>query len=157
MIREIEKGKIGGWRPNSGRKPGFRGYWKGKKRPDMIGNKYKKPEYGKDNPMNRLGIGLKMRKENHPNWKGGSWLYWKTQRLIKDGYTCQKCFLYDPEVMTVDHIIPNSKTGKKLKDNIHDINNLQTLCANCHLKKTKSEKREGAHTMNYYSIQKWSQ
>lgn len=152
MIKQIEKGKIGGWRPNSGRKPGFIGYWRGKKRDDFTKEKIsrnRKGKYmGKDNIFSRL----KFQAENHPRWNGGSWLYWKKQVLIRDNYTCQKCFLYDPEVMTVDHIIPVKKTGEKRNKTKHDISNLQTLCANCHLRKTKVEKREGSHCKSYYSM-----
>lgn len=145
---KIIKGKKGGWRPNSGRKPGFVGYWLNKKRPDMVGNKYKKPVFGKDNIFSRLNF----KAEKHPRWKGGGWLYWKKQALVRDNYICQKCNLHDPEVMIVDHIISNKKTGKRYIDNGHDLNNLQTLCANCHLKKSRLEKRENARTKSYYTL-----
>jgi len=148
MAQVIEKGKRGGWRPNSGRKSGFVGYWLGKKRPEMVGNKFKIPVYGEANIFSKL----KFPAEQHPNWKGGTWLFWRKKALERDNYTCQKCLLHDPEVMLVDHIIPNKKTGKRYNENNHDLNNLQTLCANCHLKKTREEKKEGAHRKSYYSL-----
>lgn len=139
--------KWGGKRSNSGRKPGFVGYWKGKKHPNAFGGK-RWVGYGTDNIFSRISFPG----DKHPRWNGGGWLYWKRQAFIRDNYTCQVCKLHDPEVMVVDHIIPNKKTGKKYTDTRHDISNLQTLCANCHLKKSRREKKEGAHTKSYYSI-----
>lgn len=72
----------------------------------------------------------------HPNWKGGKWLYWRRQALVRDDYTCQKCGLRDEEIMDVDHIEPKRDSSKKFQNEIQDINNLQTLCPNCHKRKT---------------------
>lgn len=84
--------------------------------------------------------------EKHPRWKGGKWLYWRRQALIRDNYTCKHCGLYDKEIMDVDHIVPIRATLKerremeKQKDiDINGINNLQTLCPNCHKRKTIRE------------------
>lgn len=149
VVKIIEKGKYGGWRPNSGRKSGFVGYWKGKKRPGLMGcGNWGKPKYGDENIFSKINFGG----DKHPNWKGGTWLYWKKQTMLRDNYTCQMCNLYDPEVVVVDHIIPNKVTGKKYIDKEHDINNLQTLCANCHLKKSRLERKEGAKNKSYYSL-----
>lgn len=55
-------------RDSKGRfKKGGVGFWSGKKRPDMLGNKYKKPVFGKDNVFSRL----KFVGSAHPRWKGG--------------------------------------------------------------------------------------
>ena len=55
------------------------------------------------------------------------------QVLARDNYTCQKCgaSLYDEPnlLLEVDHIIPVSKGGKTV------INNLQTLCWKCNRQK----------------------
>lgn len=75
----------------------------------------------------------------HPNWKGGKWLYWRRQTLIRDNFTCQKCGLRDEEIMDVDHINPKLDSSGEYKNNIQDINNLQTLCPNCHKRKTLQE------------------
>ena len=51
-------------------------------------------------------------------------------------YKCNTCQieLEDLRDIDIDHIIPISKGGKNL------IDNLQPLCKNCHKEKTKSEK-----------------
>jgi 5-methylcytosine-specific restriction endonuclease McrA len=81
--------------------------------------------------------------EKHPRWKGGRWLYWRKQVLIRDDYTCQKCGLKEPEIMDVHHKIPvklsyekrRELESKKLIDIVrlgHGIQYLITLCPNCH-------------------------
>lgn len=73
------------------------------------------------------------------NWKGGlSWPFLKRCALDRDNYTCQSCGHNEPEIMEVDHIKPKSKFPElKL-----DINNLITLCPNCHRRKTNRDMRE---------------
>lgn len=71
---------------------------------------------------------------NH-RWSGGNWRYWKNQALSRDNYTCQICGFTEREIMEVDHIIPKSKRP----DLKLDVNNLMTLCPNCHRRKTNRE------------------
>lgn len=71
-------------------------------------------------------------------WKGGCEYYNKNKRKELDNYTCARCGLRDEEIMDADHIIPKS-IAPHLK---HDINNLQTLCPNCHKRKTLAERRD---------------
>ena len=72
-------------------------------------------------------------KENNPAWKGGTVGYYKQQALIRDHFTCRICNLYDPEIMEVDHIKPTCKFPELEKD----INNMQSICPNCHTRKHK--------------------
>lgn len=71
------------------------------------------------------------------NFKGGKWLYWRKQTLIRDDYTCQICGLREIGLMDVDHIKPIS-IYPELK---YEINNLVTLCPNCHRRKTNRERK----------------
>jgi hypothetical protein len=148
MDNLIKKGKMGGRRANSGRKSGFIGYWKGKKRPDA---KYEHlrnyDKFGKDNIFSKI----KFCADKHPRWSGGKWIYWRKQALIRDNYTCQECNLYDPDVMQVDHIDSSIKANMYSKIN-HNINNLKTLCANCHARKTIKRRREKAKNKSFYSL-----
>lgn len=68
-------------------------------------------------------------------WSGGNWRYWKTQALIRDDYTCQVCGFSERAIMEVDHI----KQRSKFPELALDINNLVTLCPNCHRRKTIRE------------------
>ncbi len=78
----------------------------------------------------------KMSGNKNPIWIGGTQTYWRKQRLIKDNYTCQICNHREPEIMVIDHIKPKSKYPE-LK---YDINNLITLCPNCHARKSIKNK-----------------
>ena len=51
------------------------------------------------------------------------WQVWQ-----RDNFTCQYCG--KRELLTVDHIIPESKGGKT------ELNNLQTLCKSCNARKS---------------------
>lgn len=73
----------------------------------------------------------------HPQWKGGTKKYWNLQCKIRDDYTCQICGHREPEIMETDHILPQS-LYPELK---FEINNLITLCPNCHMRKTNRERR----------------
>lgn len=57
--------------------------------------------------------------------------------LIRDNYTCQICGLHDEEIMEVDHIRPQA-LAPELK---YMIDNMVTLCPNCHRRKTNRELR----------------
>lgn len=79
----------------------------------------------------------KYRGDKNPSWKGGKWRWIKKQALLRDDYTCQICGLREPEIMEVDHIKP-----KSIYPNFkNDLNNLITLCPNCHRRKTLREYR----------------
>lgn len=58
--------------------------------------------------------------------------WYKQKALERDNWTCQKCGWNEPLIMEVDHIIP------KVKDSSleNDLQNLVTLCPNCHRRKT---------------------
>ena len=101
------------------------------------------------NVLKRNGINIRTQSEAQPRkigsasqrWKGGSWLWVRKQIVIRDDYTCQICGLREPEIMMVDHILPKSMYPElKLK-----MNNLITLCPNCHARKTIRERK----THNY--------
>ena len=79
-----------------------------------------------------------------PNWKGGNWGYKKVEAKTRDDYTCQICGLRDPEIMEVDHIKPKIKYPELALE----INNLITLCPNCHRRKTNRELRQREYTIN---------
>jgi hypothetical protein len=78
-------------------------------------------------------------------WKGGCAEYQKIQALIRDDYTCQICGMREPEIMVVDHIKPKS-VFPELKA---ELNNLMTLCPNCHARKTIREKKQKYRIENY--------
>lgn len=59
----------------------------------------------------------------------------KRQAMERDNFCCQRCGTSDKDVLIVDHNKPKS-IHPELKS---DINNLVTLCANCHLKKSRSD------------------
>lgn len=102
----------------------------------LMGRHWKLSDKTREKHKIRMGNGLFVG-ERHPAWKGGSWPYYRRIIKIRDNFTCQECGLYDPEVMHVDHIIPKSKDPSLAKDP----DNLVTLCANCHMRKTNKEKK----------------
>lgn len=81
--------------------------------------------------------------EKNPSWKGGvtsrikkgnifiSKSSFRFDVLERDNWTCVKCGIDDEEVLEVDHILEVSVGGKT------EMENLQTLCANCHRRKTR--------------------
>ena len=77
----------------------------------------------------------KMRGESSGMWKGGCSGTIRLQALKRDNYTCQNCKLRDPEIMEVDHT--ESRTFyPELSNNVE---NLTTLCPNCHKRKTVND------------------
>ena len=70
--------------------------------------------------------------EKHPRWSGGKDRYAKTIVKKRDNDTCQKCGYHNDEfrgsAVDVDHILPK----KNYPDLAYDINNMVTLCPNCH-------------------------
>jgi len=86
--------------------------------------------------------GISKRKEQNPNWIGGSWLYVRKIILIEQDFTCQDCGLQDKEVVEVNHKLPRADYPELANDK----NNLEVLCANCHRRKTNAylrSKRRG--------------
>ena len=71
--------------------------------------------------------------EQNRSWKGGHDKYWKKQAKIRDDYVCQMCGLREPDIMVTDHIRPKAIRP----DLARSIDNLMTLCPNCHARKTK--------------------
>lgn len=74
------------------------------------------------------------------SWKGG--IDHKTCRRIvlkRDDFTCQSCGMREPDIMQVDHI----KSKALFPELKYDTNNLETLCPNCHARKTVRQLREG--------------
>ena len=112
-------------------------YWSIKENREKQGETAKKNGWGVGTRFKKGEISL----ENHPNWKGGHMGYWKDKALKRDNYTCQHCGNTDREVLEVDHDIPAS-VNKKLS---LSIDNLITLCANCHRRKTNRELRNGIY------------
>lgn len=97
-------------------------------------------------PPSRLGIspsnkGMPRKDlwgDKNPRWKGGTWNYQRKFAKIRDDFTCQICGLKDPEIMEVDHIKPKCD----FPEIMHSLENLITICPNCHRRKTNRELRE---------------
>ena len=67
------------------------------------------------------------------NWAGGRLRYMCRLALKRDNYTCKKCgFNSDVEILEVDHIKPK-RVAPELE---RMLDNLITLCPNCHKRKT---------------------
>ncbi len=105
-------------------------------------NKGKKCEYV--SVRNRTNNPSKKGEKNH-NWQGGRWNTVKRMAKERDDYTCRLCGLRDPEIMQADHIKPQI-IFPELR---HNLDNVQTLCPNCHARKTIQEKRR-RYAMEYY-------
>jgi len=72
---------------------------------------------------------IKKGKENY-FWKNGGIGYLKRETLKRDNWTCQTCGFRDKEIMEADHIKEKAIGGKD------ELDNMQTLCPNCHRRKT---------------------
>src|SRR3990167_8160074 len=122
-------------------------YWTGKKRSEETNKKISETlKLKKIVPPSRLGAtpwnkGIRMKDlsgSKNPRWKGGTWNYYKKEAKFRDNYTCQVYGLCDKEIMEVDHIKPKCDYPD-LKDLLE---NLITICPNCHRRKTNRELRE---------------
>jgi 5-methylcytosine-specific restriction endonuclease McrA len=105
----------------------------------------KNPFYGKHHTQETIDqIRRNQKDQSGPKcwkWNGGTMHYWNEQAKIRDHYTCRICGLYDPEIVQVDHIKRKSKYPElKFK-----LDNLQTLCPNCHARKTIQELKTKKH------------
>lgn len=76
-------------------------------------------------------------RERNGNWSGGSKRTMANYVLTRDDYVCQVCGHREPEIMEVDHIKPKSVYPEFALD----MNNLVTLCPNCHRRKTNRERQ----------------
>lgn len=128
MKREIEKGKLGGWRPNSGRKPGFIGFWKDKKRPNLKSLHLKK--FHKKGKENYFAIHI-LKGENHPRWKGDkvgySSLHSWVKRYLGTPETCEECGKTNLKGKYINWANISGKYKRELDD-------WKRLCKKCHHK-----------------------
>lgn len=113
-LNEEEKEKA--WKKASEKKKGKSPWNKGKKLHYMPSNVFKKGQNIAD---------------KHPRWKGGLWTWAKKQVLERDNGICQYCGLNEPEIMDTAHIEPVKGNRKRMYEP-QDIENLITLCPNCH-------------------------
>ncbi len=67
-------------------------------------------------------------------WRGGSWIYWQQTVKTRDKYICQICGLVDFDIMEAAHIKPleGSRTRTISGNPLNSLDNLVTLCPNCH-------------------------
>ena len=114
----------------------LKNYWRGKIFSEDLKNKLSKVKKGKKTGLECIF------------WKGGvSKSYWRKKVLEKDNFTCQKCGIKDMRVLTTDHI-----RSKSIYPNLEfDVDNGMTLCANCHLIKTK----EDGEYINFMNRKYW--
>lgn len=65
-------------------------------------------------------------------YRSAAWLHVREQALLRDDYLCQRCGL---EATLVDHIVPSEDDW----DNRLSLDNLESLCRDCHYWKTRRE------------------
>lgn len=94
-----------------------------------------KAKIGKYPSWNKGKLSPETSGENNPAWTGTDDKFWRYQCKIRDDHTCQSCGLREPEIMEVDHI----KLKSKFPELRYKLENLQTLCPNCHKRKTIKE------------------
>ena len=80
------------------------------------------------------------------NLKGGRWVRVRRRVLDRDGWRCQACGKAGR--LEVDHILPLVDGGQP-----YDLDNLQTLCRSCHVRKTAAENRARRPVPD--AVQKW--
>lgn len=94
----------------------------------------KRPDVRKKISDARIGEGRWIEFGN-PNWKGGtSNNYYRKRVLSRDNFTCQHCGLRDETkgFLDIDHIKPR----RAFPELTYKMENLITLCPNCHKRKT---------------------
>jgi len=79
------------------------------------------------------------RRSRHARGYGSQWVRTRALVLKIDNYLCQPCLRQGrPTPATeVDHIVPKSQGGGDEADN------LEAICKNCHVAKTKTEAEHG--------------
>lgn len=98
------------------------------------------PRFGtKHSAQTRQKISAALQGKIPWNFKAASPGYWRNIVVTRDDYTCQICSLRDPEIVEVDHIKPRAHFPALQRA----IENLITLCPNCHVRKTKRDRRNG--------------
>lgn len=100
-------------------------YWLGKKRPDMLGNKFNTPLYGKDNIFSKI----KFIGKDHAKWKGDDVGYdalhrWVYRNLGKPS----KCEFCEKIEERSSYIHWANKSGEYKRD----LADWLRLCAKCH-------------------------
>ncbi|MCY4508425.1 MAG: HNH endonuclease signature motif containing protein, partial [Acidobacteria bacterium] len=63
------------------------------------------------------------------------WARARAAALARDGYRCRACGRFGGRALEVDHITPISEGGAPF-----DLANLQSLCRDCHIDKTRRER-----------------
>lgn len=74
-------------------------------------------------------------REKPRRFTGGKDKYCRREAKLRDDHTCQICGHREPEIMEVDHIKPKSEFPELR----FVLENLVTLCPNCHRRKTIRE------------------
>lgn len=125
-------------------KLGKPGYWTGKKRLSMAGNKY---GFLKGNiSWNKGKHMLSQMGKNHWNWKGGSsserekaiktleYKQWRDAVFKRDNYICKECGVTNGNGKSIFLQAHHIKPWSKFPELRYDINNGITLCKKCHSK-----------------------
>ena len=112
-----------------------------------LGNKGKKLSQEQIERMRKANLGKKYPDEvnkkkgspdnKNPRWIGGELRYLKKKAKLRDDFTCQVCGLKDEEIIEVDHI----KMKCENPELTNSLENLITLCPNCHRRKTNRDLR----------------
>ena len=92
---------------------------------------------------------LTRHEQDNPRWNGGRKDWFRKKVLGRDDHICQICGLRDATegFMDIDHIIPRA-VAPELK---FDVNNGQTVCPNCHRRKSL-EQKDYSHKNNNNKI-----
>ncbi|HEY7821602.1 MAG TPA: HNH endonuclease signature motif containing protein [Acidimicrobiia bacterium] len=80
------------------------------------------------------------RGSRHQRGYGAAWKRSRERVLIRDGRLCQPCKrrgVLTPDCNEVDHVVPKAEGGTDADAN------LQTICKDCHKRKTQQESRRG--------------
>lgn len=92
----------------------------------------KRPDVRKKISASKKGL---WDEEKNPNWNGGTSVnYYRPRILLRDNFICRDCSLQDKTkgFMDVDH----NKPKRAFPELAYKIDNLITLCPNCHRRKT---------------------